>query len=158
MFGIIFLDLDGVVNYSKWYTNPRNPGNLYGQEGEIDPLCIERINKICSETGAYIVISSDWRLDFNACKKRLEKAGLTGIIVGHTPIHSFDMTETDKSRGREIERYLQEHPWFTDYVIIDDRTDFKEEQLSHFVYVAPMYGLTDKHVEKAIEILQNEEL
>lgn len=107
---IIFLDIDGVLNYSKWYVDPRNPGNLYGQEGEIDPLCIERINKICSETRAYIVISSDWRLDFNACKKRIENAGLTSIIIGHTPIHLFDMTETDKSRGREIERYLQEHP------------------------------------------------
>lgn len=80
------------------------------------------------------------------------------MIVGHTPIHLFDMTEKDKSRGREIERYLQEHPWFTNYVIIDDRTDFKEEQLPHFVYVNPMYGLTDEYVEKAIEILQNEEL
>ena len=59
---VIFLDIDGVLNYTKWYTDERNPGNLYGQEGDLDPLCINRIIRICEETGAKVVISSDWCL------------------------------------------------------------------------------------------------
>ena len=58
---IIFLDIDGCINHTRWYQNidGRNPGNLYGQEGDLDPLCIDRVIKICNKTGAKIVISSD---------------------------------------------------------------------------------------------------
>ena len=42
----IFLDIDGVLNYTKWYTDERNPGNLNGQEGDLDPLCVDRIIRI----------------------------------------------------------------------------------------------------------------
>lgn len=60
------------------------------------------------------------------------------------------------SRGAEIDGWLKEHPEVTNYVIIDDRTDFTDKQKDHFVYVNPMYGLTDTHVIQAINILQNE--
>ena len=39
---IIFMDVDGVLNYTKWYYDDRNPGNLYGQEGDIDPEYVRR--------------------------------------------------------------------------------------------------------------------
>ena len=42
------------------------------------------------------------------------------------------------------------------YVIIDDRTDFTNKQQEHFVHVDPMWGITDEHVSKAINILNNE--
>ena len=61
---VIFLDIDGVLNYTKWYTDERNPGNLHGQEGDLDPLCVDRIIRICEETGAKVVISSDWRISW----------------------------------------------------------------------------------------------
>lgn len=66
---VIFLDIDGVLNYTKWYTNERNPGNLHGQEGDLDPLCVDRIIRICEETGAKVVISSDWRISWYGTQK-----------------------------------------------------------------------------------------
>ena len=59
----IFLDIDGVLNYTNWYSNPRNFGNINGQEGDLDPFCIERVNILAKITNSYIVISSDWRYD-----------------------------------------------------------------------------------------------
>lgn len=60
------------------------------------------------------------------------------------------------SRGDEVKMWLNDHPEVTNYVIIDDRTDFLEEQLDHFVQVDPYYGLTDDNVNKAKNILNND--
>ena len=95
---IIFLDIDGVCNYTRWYQNidGRNPGNLYGQEGDLDPLCINRIIKICNETGAKVVISSDWRFDWFGTQIRLTKMGLdSNYVIDKTPEYIW------KNVGRE---------------------------------------------------------
>ena len=62
------------------------------------------------------------------------------------------------SRGAEIDGWLKEHPEVINYVIIDDRTDFTDEQKEHFVHVDSMWGITDKHVELAINILSHENI
>lgn len=79
----IFFDIDGLLNSETWYKTYK-PGNLDEIDNDIDPKCIERLNRICSETGAYLVMSSDWRYDFNCSCKRLYAAGLTGLIIGRT--------------------------------------------------------------------------
>ena len=152
---IIFLDIDGVLNYILWYIDDRNPGNLYGQEGDLDPFCIDRINKLCEETNSKIVISSDWRID-RGYKDRLELAGLKNII-GHTPITIFDTYDSIDhfTRGEEIQMYLKQHPNINKYVIIDDRTDFTNEQKQFFVKVNSYIGLTDENCELAKNILNN---
>lgn len=156
---IIFLDIDGILNYTEWYVSDRNPGNLYGQEGDIDPLCSKRINTICRETGAKIVLSSDWRISWPYCIDRLEKGGIEkGLIVDKTPEHMWIQHRTNDfvdwtSRGAEIEDWLSQHPECDEFAIIDDRTDFTEEQKEHFVHVDSMYGIDDYDVKFAIQIL-----
>ena len=154
---IIFMDVDGVLNYTKWYYGDRNPGNLYGQEGDIDPECVRRIVNICEKTGAKIVLSSGWRVNKSAIG-RLERAGFPeGLIFSQTPeliwncLHSHTGSY---SRGREIDMWLSEHPDTYDYVIIDDREDFSDEQKRlHFVHVNSDIGFTNKNMNKAIKIL-----
>ena len=150
---IIFLDIDGVLNYDLWYYDDRNPGNLNGQEGDIDPLCVDRINAICDKTNSKIVISSDWRIS-SGCQNRLEKAGLKNI-VDKTPVTIFGQYGHTYhfSRGEEIDMWLQWHPEVEKYVIIDDREDMLNIQLSHFVKVNPYCGFTDDDLEKALTIL-----
>ena len=77
---IIFLDNDGVLNYTNWYVSDQNPGNLSGQDGDIDPLCVDRVLRICKETGAKIVMSSDWRI----CLARFENPAGEGGVPGRT--------------------------------------------------------------------------
>lgn len=153
---IIFLDIDGVLNYTQWYVSDRNPGNLNGEEGDIDPLCAERINNICQVTDAKIVLSSDWRISWPYCIDRLEKGGIKkGLIIDKTPEHMWNefVSEEYKSRGSEIDDWLSQHPECDRYVILDDRKDFTEEQQPNFIHVNPMRGIDDTDVVFAIQIL-----
>lgn len=165
---VIFLDIDGVLNYTQWYVSDRNPGNLNGQEGDIDPMCVERVLRICKETGAKVVISSDWRISWEGTLMRFERMGLTrDIVIDKTPeliwtrmsMYDYMLSEEDEgyefSRGREIDLWLEAHPECTNFVIIDDRMDFTDEQEPHFVKVNPMCGLTDDNADIAIMILNH---
>lgn len=153
-----FFDIDGVLNYTQWYYSDRNPGNLYGQEGDIDPECVARILKVCEVTGAKIVLSSDWRIDKGAIP-RLERAGFPkGLICDQIPELIWtcfnNVDSYDYSRGKEINLWLNAHQDTYDYVIIDDREDFTDEQKRlHFVHVNPYIGFTDENMNEAIEIL-----
>ena len=165
---VIFLDIDGVLNYTQWYVSDRNPGNINGQEGDIDPMCVERVLRICKETGAKVVISSDWRISWEGTLMRFERMGLTrDIVIDKTPeliwtrmsMYDYMLSEEDEgyefSRGREIDLWLEAHPECTNFVIIDDRMDFTDEQEPHLVKVNPMCGLTDDNADIAIMILNH---
>jgi len=141
------------LNYDLWYYDDRNPGNLYGQEGDLDPLCIERINLICEKFGAKVVVSSDWRIS-SGWQNRLEKAGLKNII-DKTPVTVFGSYGKTYhfTRGEEIQMWLEWHPNVSNYVIVDDREDMQQNQLDHFVKVNPYRGFTDEDMKKAMTIL-----
>lgn len=49
--------------------------------------------------------------------------------------------------------WLEWHPEVTNYVILDDRTDFMEEQLLHFVHINSYRGLTEEDYQLALNIL-----
>ncbi len=53
--------------------------------------------------------------------------------------------------------WLDQHPDITNYVIIDDRTDFLAKQLSHYVHVDSYRGFTDENYKQALNILTNNE-
>lgn len=149
---IIFLDIDGVLNHTNWYNSDRNPGNINGNEGDIDPLCSEKIMEICEKTGAKIVLSSDWRISWPYVIDRLNKSGIKfGTVIDKTPEHMW-IPFADKSRGSEIQDWLDNNECER-YVIIDDRTDFSEEQKCNFVQIDSEIGITDEDVNLAIQIL-----
>ena len=154
---VIFLDIDGVLNYTNWYVSKRyqNMQMNDDDEIEIDPECAKRIVNICSETGAKIVITSDWRLSWYGTILRLGMGGIPrNYILDKTPEHLWNTPPMfDKSRGSEIEHWLMLHPDCNNYVIIDDRTDFKENQLNNFIHINPMYGISNDDMKKAIAIL-----
>ena len=60
-------------------------------------------------------------------------------------------------RGDEIKTYLNNHPEVENYVIIDDG-DMLDEQLYHFVQTNYEDGITDAETERAIKILNKEEI
>lgn len=159
---IIFLDIDGVLNYTNWYVSERYQNMQYDEnnELEIDPACAERIINICNETDAKIVITSDWRLSWYGTILRLGRGGIPeSYILDKTPERIWlkllgnKNVNIDISRGAEINDWLEFNPECTNYVIIDDRTDFKENQNDNFVHINPMYGITDEDMNKAIAIL-----
>lgn len=155
---VIFLDIDGVLNHDQWYISKRYQDMQWNEDNEldIDPDCAERINKICEVTDAKIVISSDWRYSWYGTILRLERGGINKeYIIDKTPERIWlNIPGIDKSRGAEIEDWLDFNIDTNNYVIIDDRTDFKKNQRKHFVHINPHRGLTDEDMNEAINILK----
>ena len=152
---IIFLDIDGVLNYDLWYQSERYKEIFQnGTELDIDPLCTERINKICKETNAKIVVSSDWRYEWGECLRRLYNSGLdiTNIIGKTSELDKLDLNYPSL-RSKEIDEWLKFANNIENYIIIDDIDDFTDEQMLHASCTNPFYGITDEDMNEYIEFL-----
>ena len=152
---IIFLDFDGVITTpeTKW-----NIGLVY----------IKRIKKICDETGAKIVISSSWQRYSKDKETREERIknwlegilmkGYNGAIRQFFEKYTYDMSgrfygEYGPNRGADIKSWLTRHPEVDKYVIIDDEDDMLDEQLYNFIQTDWVFGIQDREVYLAIEVL-----
>lgn len=156
---VIFLDNDGVIclsnNWGSRYKKQKEWGGrkLSMTSWEIpveyrfdnfDEKAIKVLNKILEETGAEIVVSSDWRLHAN-----LEQLGEYYLSQGISkkPIAVTELfkdifpsewsqlrfrAELELERSMEIQNWLEQHPEVTNWVAIDD-LDMSIEFLSgHF--------------------------
>lgn len=146
---VIFLDLDGTICLSnnwggrskKWARyrseNPETSRYIMDAPVEVrfddfDKKAIKVLNEILEETGAEIVVSSDWR-----CHANLEELGeyflLQGILkkpVGVTKMLGdcnqpenypwMEKWDLEQSRSLEIFQYLHDHPEVTQWVAVDD--------------------------------------
>jgi hypothetical protein len=145
----IFLDCDGVICLSnnwggrskKWAKyrskNPETSKYIDDTPVEVrfddfDKKTIKVLNEILEETGAEIVVSSDWR-----CHATLEELGeyflSQGILkkpIGVTKLlGQCDQPENypwlrkwdvEQSRSLEILQYLRDNPEVTQWVAVDD--------------------------------------
>lgn len=146
---IIFLDVDGVLN--NWKTKELTPDKYIG----IDDNLVEMLSKIVKLTGAQIVLTSDWKDDWNLQKpdgvyldNKLKKYNLEIIT------RTFESLAS--RRGEGIRAYLERNK-VDKYVIIDDTEfmDFTDELEERFVNTDPALGLTLEDVQKAVKILNN---
>jgi hypothetical protein len=167
---IIFLDVDGVLNWAG--TKERYRGYI-----GIDPTRVDRFNQIIDAySDAKIVVSSTWRKGVHGAYEAgrdgiaavLAKHGVRGEVIDITPIHSHGW----KTRGGEIREWLEDHAdEVTTYVILDDDTDgmAPREEYGDHLDLRPHHvvtdwigdpnvpgeegGLQDRHVREAIAIL-----
>lgn len=166
---VIFLDVDGVLT-SEDYLN--------GRELDLDENKIRILKTIQEKTASKIVLSSSWRHHkgksipnklnpYDVLEKLLLKNGLT--IYDITPtikkikkvnnhIMFYPIVNTDSKRGEEILSWInQNHP--ESFLIIDDNVhDYQECNLENNLLKTSYYdgGLKQEHIEKALEILNNE--
>jgi hypothetical protein len=170
----LFLDIDGVLNHDEWF---ESDGYKQHQQNwrvsMFDPKCVERVNTILRETGAKLVVSSSWR-GMSDLEEIFEGVGLPtefDVTPYADKIYSKYEYHEDSEvfwRGSEIKYFLERHP-HSSYVILDDDRDMLEEQLPCFIntcgdriYHKELYlknqgsGLTDKCMNEAIKILNNE--
>lgn len=155
---VLFLDIDGVLNYSG--TEARTPS---GMVGIVDSL-VKKLRTIIDNTNAIIVLSSDWKKllysydhvedlppDGQYLLRKLKRRGL----------HISSKLSDDipnRHRGEAIRQWLQHNGvQETDtWCVLDDRLfdDYVELGMEdHLVLTHEMFGLTDKDVTKAIDIL-----
>jgi len=142
---VIFLDIDGVLNYNDYFNN-----NYQGIDKYIDRKKLLLIKKIIYKTNCKIVFTSSWRysLLFSTIEKSLIKEG---IIFDKTPYINND-------RGIEIKEYLKIHPNIKDFIIIDDDifSSYDKYLLSKLVKTNIKEGLTEKYSKDIIKKLTKE--
>lgn len=165
---VLFLDFDGVLNSELFYKSRlKNKLNFkffkffgiaklyhwlidaHNHESwllsQIDERCVKLLNDVVEETGCKIVISSTWRKvngDYPYLQSLLEKKGFKGEVIGQTPV-------LGTIRGKEVLDWLSKHPNVTNYIIVDDDSDFNDEQkLKHFVWCDPYCGFSPNSAYK----------
>ena len=133
---VIFLDNDGVICLeSEW-------GSRFKKGTDFDRLntkAVKVLNDIIEQTGAEIVISSDWKLHANleALNKHYADHGVMKAAIAVTPRYEVKkMSESydlESNRIKEIQMYLKDHPEVTEWVAVDDLEMFDLGE-DHFVH------------------------
>lgn len=137
---VLFLDIDGVVNSKQTLAKPHK--SLLG----IDPELAFKVGKIILDTGCEVVLSSSWRHFPEGIDE--VKAMVYPTLYGMTP------SVEGGSRGQEIKLWLADHPEVTHYAILDDESDFDDDQ--------PLFktswetGLTDEIAKEVTDYLNSE--
>lgn len=121
---IVFLDIDGVVTSAR--DNGFRDFNLH---------VVHWLRFICTEAGAKIVISSTWR---HSHDKAFWKT-IFGELI-HDDWRTPDGLRKSEGglwlspiRGDEVAEWLAKHPEVERYAILDDDSDFREEQKPNFI-------------------------
>ena len=169
---VIFLDNDGVICLSnnwggrskKWAkyrsANPETSKQLSDAPVEVrfddfDKKAVKVLNEILEQTGAEIVVSSDWRLHatLEEIGEYYTSQGILKKPVGFTKLlGQFDDPENfvwslqwrlEQSRSLEVLQYLKEHPEVTEWVAVDDLNMGKNQTHKAWGEMEMDWGLTN---------------
>jgi hypothetical protein len=158
---VLFLDIDGVLNSTKWYMKRqklKEEGKtfMWRDEAEFDPEAVAHLEKIMvAHPDVEIVISSTWRILHPLAEIRgyIKTAGgelASSKVIDKTPrgkmVDGFEMSSI---RGDEIKRWMDLlGDEIKSYVILDDDSDMRPDQKENFVQTNHMNGLTDADAQK----------
>ncbi len=156
---IIFLDIDGPLNNERTLLSKAD--RFPGRSAIGDRIAIGRLNRICHDAGAQIVISSTWRrFDSHDTINWLCYYGLDVDLV-HEDWRTKYLTikkevcglecEQEVRRGAEVLEWLSRHPEVTHHAIIDDDHDFYPGQ--PLVHCSYRNGLLVEDFEKLEQLL-----
>jgi hypothetical protein len=190
---VIFLDNDGVIClYNNWggrtkkwakyrSENPESSklisdGPVNVRFDDFDKKAIKILNEILEETGAEIVVSSDWR--YHSTLEELGdyylSQGISKKPIGITKrLGECDQPENfiwsrqwdlEQSRSLEILQYLRDNPEVAEWVAVDDLDmgrngeDWKNWGLTNFVLTPKSTeGIKQSGVkEKIVNYLNND--
>ena len=174
---ILFLDHDGVICLSnnwggrknKWAkyrsANPETSPNLKDAPVEVrfddfDSKAVKVLNVIIKETGAEIVISSDWKLHatLGELGDYYESQGIIKRPIALTPdiqnctVHGnlfmwSQKWDLEQVRTIEIKQYLHDHTEITHWVSIDDLNMGKIGEPWKDIWAIDNFVLTPKSSE-----------
>ena len=174
---ILFLDHDGVIclsnnwggrknNCAKYRSaNPETSPNLKDAPVEVrfddfDSKAVKVLNGIIKETGAEIVISSDWKLHatLGELGDYYESQGIVKRPIAITPdiqnctVHGnlfmwSQKWDLEQVRTIEIKQYLHDHTEITHWVSIDDLNMGKIGEPWKDIWAIDNFVLTPKSSE-----------
>lgn len=165
---VVFLDFDGVLNglETRERPSPIHKGLF------LNPVLVERVNRVCEATGAQVVLSCSWRtrrhvvgapdacLSLDELREALRIAGARFEVIDKTPdLARLDSIGRDGAavelwrcppRRKEIAAWIEQHKPEA-FAIVDDDRDAAIE--GHFVGCDPKRGLSEEGMREAIRIL-----
>lgn len=132
---IIFLDIDGVLAH-------------FGSHEQLDPACIERLDRLVCTTKAKVILTSSWRDTFglDETERRLRASGFIGRLAGAVPCLP------NGTRNDEIDAFLAQLESPLHFVILDD-VPVAVHLKSHAVLVDEFVGLTVLDAAAAARVL-----
>lgn len=149
MGGVLFLDMDGVLNGHEW--------DFTGASCSLARGCVREFNRIVDFAKPRIVLSSAWRylilegaMTVSGFHAMLRTHGVSHLanFVGHTVAD-----EVIPSRGSQISQWLSENGNPQPYVVLDD-LDLGISVNGHpFVQTRKDVGLTRREADAVIEML-----
>jgi hypothetical protein len=155
---VVFLDIDGVLNYQLMPRNRPPDGSVWFRD-RVAQICPDR-TKLLNQIHAKFVLSSSWRyvVEIDVMQRMLAYRGFTGKLLGRTPKqaelkgkYTPENPSYGAPRGYEIAEWLDDNP-VQNCVIVDDNTDMAH--LKHrLVKTDPLVGLTQADVDKIKEML-----
>lgn len=151
---VIFLDVDGVLNFSGSEARVTGHKLTLG----IAEKCVKYLRKIVEATGAYLILCSSWKRDWDP---DFEKCGDYGKYLSKKlnrhGLHIIDKTnDHGDNRGEGIVNWLKRHDNTTSWIVLDDDifADYEEcGIMPHLVHTSFFTGLTEEHVDQAIHLL-----
>jgi hypothetical protein len=148
---ILFLDVDGVLNSTRTQLAFGGYPHDFSERdmGRFDPVALALVRKLCDITGAVVVLSTTWRLNFTL--EEVEQ-GLELPIVGATPDLGGDYCRAD-----EIAMWLATAKGVTHYAIVDDLAlDFEDPRHAlRFVQTNEDYGLSVANYRQLFRLLND---
>jgi hypothetical protein len=153
---LLFLDIDGVLNSTKFFNRIRSFIQIIDEDDYLDPEPIKIINELIEETDAKVIISSSWRLIHSLEKINflLQKHGAIFSAVDVTP----ELTNNNQwgKRGLEIQAYLDSLKKKPESIcIIDDNNDIKPLE-KYLILTTFKDGLTKDHKDLCLEKLNQD--
>ena len=168
---VIFLDNDGVICLSsnwggrskkiqKYYKANPEWNKMYSTApvdvrfDNFDKKAIKVLNSILEETGAEIVVSSDWKKHANLEElgDYYESQGIIKRPIAFTPSfigcdkpEGFEWLRSlqyEQERSLEIAQYVKDHPEITHWVAVDD-LNMAVEAMDYSVPYTRVWGVTN---------------
>lgn len=152
---IIFLDIDGVLNNTKYVLDLIENKKITQGNCNIfhifDPICVDNLANVVKKTGAQIVLSSTWRGSYK--KGDMDKVTIDYWLNTFRIPLPIDITPyLGSKRGYEIQSWLDNHPDVENFVILDDDTDMVH-LMNKLAHCKNEEGLTKAVANEAISIL-----
>lgn len=166
----IFLDIDGPINTEVNKKKQAAAGKSTSSfHIELPKKQLKLLRDIVNATGANIILSSKWRLryfnnsdgsitvlDKSPAVENLENqlASYGMKLYGETP-YMYNI------RGIEIkiwlDNFIENNGYLPPYIILDDNiSNILDEHRGHIIYCSPVYGLTVKEANIAINLLEKQ--
>lgn len=156
---VIFLDVDGVLNTTS-------TKEIFEEYTFVEDEKVQLLKQLVTRTGSKIVLSSSWRYGWWA--KRMVNptpSDLSSIRLFETlerklseyGLELLDHTDECGNRGQEIAWWLEswEGEPIESFVILDDmHLSYLLPHTSHVVSTSISEGLTQSHVDRAVNVLK----